>query len=164
MDETIPERTVRMHPSDKPWMTSFIKTKIKARQRAFSRTDHVRYEQLCVTISRLISEAKTSYYRSKAKDLRTTNSAKWFKSIFSLLGIKNGNNPLGKTSDDNILGLAEKLQQAFIKPWENLPPNNELDINLMDQLLRNTTVYTSVAIYWTSQELSKTSKPQESDR
>ena len=30
MDETIPERTVRMHPSDKPWMTSFIKTKIKA--------------------------------------------------------------------------------------------------------------------------------------
>jgi hypothetical protein len=41
MDETIPERTVKMHPSDKPWMTSFIKTKIKARQRAFSRNDHV---------------------------------------------------------------------------------------------------------------------------
>ena len=98
MDETIPERTVKMHPSDKPWMTSFIKTKIKARQRAFSRNDQVRYEQLCVTVSRLISKAKTSYYRSKAKDLRTTNSAKWFKSIFSLLGINNGNNPLGKTS------------------------------------------------------------------
>jgi hypothetical protein len=27
-------RTVRMHPSDKPWMTSVIKTKIKAGQRA----------------------------------------------------------------------------------------------------------------------------------
>jgi 5,10-methylenetetrahydrofolate reductase len=45
---------------------------------------------------------------------------------------------LGKTSNDNILILAEKLQRAFIKPWENLTPNNELDINLMDQLLRNT--------------------------
>ncbi|CAB4014260.1 Hypothetical predicted protein [Paramuricea clavata] len=54
-------------------------------------------------------------------------------------GINNGNNPLGKTSDDNIPELAEKLQQAFIKPWDNLPPNNELDINLMDQSLRNTT-------------------------
>jgi hypothetical protein len=118
MDETIPERTVRMHPSDKLWMTSFIKTKIKARQRAFSRNYHVRYEQLCATVSRLISKAKTSYYRyrSKAKGLRTTNSAKWVKCIFSLLGINNGNNPLGKTSDDNILELAEKLQQAFIKP------------------------------------------------
>jgi hypothetical protein len=139
MDQTIPERTVRMHPSDIPWMTSFIKTKINARQRAFSRNDHVRHEQLCVTVSRLISKAKTFYYRSKAKDLRTTNSAKWFKSIFSLLGINNGNNLLGKTSDDNILELAKKLQQAFMKPWENLPPNNVLDINLMDQLVRNTT-------------------------
>jgi hypothetical protein len=41
MDESIPERTVIMHPSDKPWMTSFIETKIKARQRAFSRNDYV---------------------------------------------------------------------------------------------------------------------------
>ena len=80
MDESIPERTVIMYPSDKPWMTSFIETKIKARQRAFSRNDYVRYEQLFATVSRLISKAKTSYYRSKAKDLRTTNSAKWFKS------------------------------------------------------------------------------------
>ena len=38
-----------------------------------------------------------------------------------------------------FIELAEKLQQAFMKPWENLPPNNELDIKLMDQLLRNTT-------------------------
>jgi hypothetical protein len=139
MDETMPERTVRMHPSDKLWMTSFIITKIKARQRAFSRNDHVQHEQLCVTVSSLISKDKTFYYRSKAKDLRTTNSAIRFKSIFSLLGINNGNNLLGKTSDDNILELAKKIQQAFIKPCENLPPNNELDINLMDQLLRNIT-------------------------
>ena len=109
MDETIPERTVRMHPSDKPWMTSFFKTKIKARQRAFSRKDHVRYEQLCVTVSRLISKAKTSYYRSKAKDLRTTNSAN------GLSASSHGNNPLGKTSDDNILELAEKITTGFYK-------------------------------------------------
>jgi hypothetical protein len=36
--------------------------------------------------------------------------------------------------------MAEKLQQAFIKPWGNLPPDNELDINQSDQLLRNTTL------------------------
>jgi hypothetical protein len=35
--------------------------------------------------------------------------------------------------------MAEKLQQAFIKSWKNLPPDNELDINQIDQLLRNTT-------------------------
>ena len=139
MDETIPERTVRMHPSDKPWMTSFIKTKIKARQRAFSRNDLEQYEQLRVIVSKLISKAKMSYYKSNARGLRTTNPAKWFKSIFSLLGIQNGNKSLGQTSDDNIQAMAEKLQQAFIKPWENLPSDNELDVNQIDRLLRNTT-------------------------
>ena len=119
-------------------MTSFIKTKIKARQRAFSRNDHVRYEKLCAVIAKLISKAETSYYSSKAKDLRTTNPTKWFKFIFSLLGIDNRNDSPRSTSDDDVLELAEKLQQAFMKPWENLPPNNELDNNLLDQLLRNT--------------------------
>ena len=133
MDETIPERTVRMHPSDKPWMTSFIKTKIKTRQRAFSRNDLEQYEQLRVIVSKLISKAKMSYYKSNARGLRTTNPA------FSLLGIQNGNNSLGQTSDDNIQEMAEKLQQAFIKPWENLPSDNELDVNQIDRLLRNTT-------------------------
>ena len=141
MDQTIPERTVRMHPSDKPWMTSFIKTKIKARQRVFSRNDLEQYEQLRVIVSKLISKAKMSYYKSNARGLRTTNvnPAKWFKSIFSLLGIHNGNNSLGQTSDDNIQELAEKLQQVFIEPWENLPSGNELDVNQIDRLLKNTT-------------------------
>ena len=74
-----------------------------------------------------------SYYKSNARDLHTTNPAKWFKSIFSLLGIQNGNNSLGQTSyDDNIQEMAEKLQQAFIKPWENLPSDNELNVNQID--------------------------------
>ena len=67
MNETVPERTVRMHPSDKPWMMSFTKTKIKARQRAFTQNDHIRYGELCVTVSDLTSKAKSSHYRSKAK-------------------------------------------------------------------------------------------------
>jgi hypothetical protein len=69
MDGTIPERTVRTHPSEKPWMTRFIKTKIKARQRAFSRNDQVRYEQLCVTVSRLIPKAKTSYITDQKRKI-----------------------------------------------------------------------------------------------
>ena len=139
IDETVPERKVRMHPSDKPWMTSFIKAKIKARQRVFSRNDHIRYGNLCVTISELISKAKSSYYSSKAKGLRTTNPDKWFKTIFSLLGVNNGNNSMGNISDDDVQDMAEKLQQAFIKPWENLPPDSALDTDMIDQLLRDTT-------------------------
>ena len=33
LDETLPETTIRVHTSDKPWMTPHIKKEIKARQR-----------------------------------------------------------------------------------------------------------------------------------
>ena len=47
MHETIPEKTVRVHESHKPWMTGYVKTKIKQRQRAYARGDLVRCSQLC---------------------------------------------------------------------------------------------------------------------
>ena len=53
--ETIPEKTVRVHESDKLWMTGYIKAKINQRQRAYARGDLVRYSQLCDTVRGLIS-------------------------------------------------------------------------------------------------------------
>lgn len=35
--------------------------------------------------------------------------------------------------------MAEKLQQAFIKPWENLPPDSALETDMFDLQLRDTT-------------------------
>ena len=46
---------------------------------------------------------------------------------------------MGNISDDDVQDMAEKLQQAFIKPWENLPPDSALDTDMIDQLLRDTT-------------------------
>ena len=46
--ETLPEITVRVHESDKSWMTGYIK--IKQRQLAYARGDQVRYSQLCDTV------------------------------------------------------------------------------------------------------------------
>ena len=36
LNETLPETTIRVHVSDKPWMTSCIKREIKARQKAYT--------------------------------------------------------------------------------------------------------------------------------
>ncbi|XP_046858758.1 uncharacterized protein LOC124452220 [Xenia sp. Carnegie-2017] len=137
MDETIPEKTVRMHTSDKPWMTSFIKSKIKARQRAFSCNNQARYEKLCSDVSKLINNAKISYYKRKAKDFRTTNPKKWYKSIFLMLGINNGNSVKRNVYDENVLELAEKLQQVFTKPWLNQLPDYEIEDNLINQTLKD---------------------------
>ena len=39
LDETMPIKRIRMHPSDKPWLTPYIKSVIKDRQRAYSKGD-----------------------------------------------------------------------------------------------------------------------------
>ena len=35
--------------------------------------------------------------------------------------------------------MAENLQQAFIKPWENMPFKSALDTDMIDPLLRDIT-------------------------
>jgi hypothetical protein len=59
LHRVVPVKTIRVHNSDKPWMTaSHIKMEIKARQRAFSRGDSINYTRLCHKVSSLISTMK----------------------------------------------------------------------------------------------------------
>ena len=88
LDDTLPETTIRTHVSDKPWMTSFIKRKIKARQRAFSSGDVIKYKELCDKIKTLIKKAKKEYYHSKVGSQRNYNPARWYKDIFQLAGFE----------------------------------------------------------------------------
>ena len=43
LDETMPIKRIRMHPSEKPWLTPYIKSVIKDRQRSFSKGDMEKY-------------------------------------------------------------------------------------------------------------------------
>lgn len=140
LNKTMPERTVRCHSSDKPWMTSHIKSQIKARQCAFNRGDKISYECLCRKVSSLVSKAKAIYYHNKAKDYRTTNPDKWFKSIVALAGANTTSTSPSSSLNYDMLDLAEKLQAAFTKPWrnsasENTPP---LHVNDVNDLLKDT--------------------------
>ena len=76
LDESLPEKTIRVHHSDKPWITGCIKMQIKARQKAFSRGDKLKYKQLCEKVANLIATAKANYNRSNASELRTSNQSK----------------------------------------------------------------------------------------
>ena len=69
LDDTLPKRSVRIHPTDKPWMTPHIKKELKARQRAHTIGDISHYKKLCDKVSLLISKAKENYYLSNSKDL-----------------------------------------------------------------------------------------------
>ena len=55
----IPERSVRIPPTDKPWITPCIKAHIKKRQNTYIAGNVLEYDALiCVKVKDLISTAK----------------------------------------------------------------------------------------------------------
>ena len=137
MHETIPEKTIRVHESDKPWMTGCIKAKIIQRQRAYTRGDQVRYNQMCDTVQGLISQAKARYYNSKARDLRSSNLTKWYKTINAPIGANDTNTSV-HIPEIEIQEAAEKLQAVLTKPRANLRNENKIDVDEVNYLLKDT--------------------------
>ena len=117
LDETIPVKKIRMHPSDRPWMTPHIKFVIKERQRAFIRGDTEKYQHLRQRVMTMVTKAKLKYYEDKTANTRTKNPAKWFKSIYRLCGAVDSNQIAPTT--ENLSEVAEMLQDAFTRPWDN---------------------------------------------
>ena len=126
LDETLPVRTIRMHPTDKPWMTPRIKKELKARQHAYTIGDINEYKKLCDKVSGLISKAKDSYYL-KTKDLRTSQSDKWYKTIYGLATINDSPNCIPPADVNEY--LAEQLQQHLLGPGKT-------SVQLMYQISR----------------------------
>lgn len=64
---------------------------------------------------KIISQAKESYYL-RAKDLRTSQPEKWYKTIYGLATINDFPNCIPPA--DVTEYLSEQLQQAFNRPWQ----------------------------------------------
>ena len=122
LDETMPIKRIRMHPSDKPWLTPHLKSVIKDRQRAYSKGDMEKYQQLRTKVSQLISKAKLEYYEGKVATTRTKNPAKWFKSIYSICGTSGNKSNTNTPTSEDMYTIAEKLQDIFTKPWKDHTP------------------------------------------
>ena len=120
LDETIPETSIRVHASDKPWMTSYIKREIRARQKAYATGNMTQYRHLADKIITLIKRAKAKYYASKIKSKRKQDPAKWHRSISQLVGCEGVNSNDNEISNSHI-DAAEILQNVFTKPCSNLP-------------------------------------------
>ena len=135
LDETIHETTIRVHASDKPWMTSYIKREIRARQKAYTTGNMTQYRHLADKIITLIKRAKAKYYASKIKNKCKQDPAKWHRSISQLVGCEGANSNNNEISN-NPTEAAEILQNVFTKPWSNLPETIIPSVQEVEQSLR----------------------------
>ena len=126
-------KTVRVHISDKPWVSPQIKTLIRDRQRAYTRGDQEKYNQLKAKVSCLIANAKQKFYHDKAQDLRHSNPSKWYRSIYAMTGADQQHADITTPRKTELSKLADDLLDAFTKPWQE--PSSLLASDLAGNLI-----------------------------
>lgn len=86
IDCFFPERTVKLHHTDKPWMTASLKHLILQRQAAYH-SGHLhlwRFYRDKVRTS--ITQRKEQFYSEKIQYLKTTDSRKWWNYVNKVSG------------------------------------------------------------------------------
>ena len=123
IDRYLPQRTVKVHQTDRPWMTKKLKIWIRKRQTAFLKhgKSSSMYKYWRNKIQREIKSSKSYYYTHKVADLGHTNPRKWWKQIKSLMG--QDIQPewyyqfLGDNRNAKV--LADKINSFFLSITEN---------------------------------------------
>ncbi|MEW8512948.1 MAG: hypothetical protein AB2608_19100, partial [Candidatus Thiodiazotropha sp.] len=85
--ECIPNKTIRVRPSDPPWITSYIKHHIRKRKRAYRKAKHTnspikwaKFRKIRNKVVTLIRDSKTSFYDGISNKLKSNklSSRDWW--------------------------------------------------------------------------------------
>ena len=126
IDCYLPQRTIKVHQTDRPWMTNKLKIWIRKRQTAFRRygKDSSIYKHWRNKIQREIKSVKSYYYTHKVAELGQTNPRKWWRQIKILMGqdIQQDWHYQFLDKNGDVKVLADKINDFFLSITENFPP------------------------------------------
>ena len=124
VDRFFPTKTIKIHCSDKPWMSPALKQLVTKRQKAFRSGDKDQWLYLKNKVRKEISARKESYYFNKVQHLKSSDPRKWWDCIRQFSGKKSSsaNIKIVKESE-TILGqeLTELLNKHFLEVTAHLP-------------------------------------------
>ena len=112
-NECIPNRYIRVKPSNSPWLTTFLKRYIRERKRAFRKAKRTTcnmephwktFKKLRNKVSTMIRDSKTTYYDKLADKLKSnTISAKdWWSTLKTFINPNSSSSISPLEYDNNI--------------------------------------------------------------
>ena len=129
LDRFCPTQVIRLHCSDKPWMTSKIKCWIAKRQRMLARfgSHSAGFRLWRNKVANAISTCKQFFYNNKVKKLKNTNIRRWWSEIKNLAGVSAREGQwYAQLCDghhiDNIETLCCKINEFFSGLTSNFSP------------------------------------------
>ena len=126
IDRFLPQKEVKKHPTDRPWITTKIKKGIQKRQSAFIQQGKMStaYRYWRNKVQRSIRAAKYQYYSVKVTDVQRVNSTKWWREIKKLSGqsskLEWHHQFLENSSDTKL--LANRINNFFTGLTDNFEP------------------------------------------
>ncbi len=127
----MPERSIKVHPNDRPWVTSNLKSLINRRQKAFASGNVTLFKMLRNKVNRERKRCRKSYYQSKVHNLRNTNPRDWWREVKQLCGTSKHNNKSVKDRlhqdlwQETDINLSNKINNVFINVIQNYVPLSE---------------------------------------
>ena len=118
-------KTIKLHPSDKPWMTASLKNLITLRQRAFDGGNINLWHHYRDKVRLEITERKRKFYADKVEHLKKSDTRSWWKLVKQISGQSNNIAPMyieknGVTLTD--VQLANALNEFYIAVNADIPP------------------------------------------
>ena len=135
-DIYFPDKNVKLHPTDKPWMSAEIKSLILERQRAYHSGSNQRWRHLRNKVQVVICKRKKEFYSRKVQSLKTTDPRSWWSLVNKLAGKPTSCSELSYPDEHgNIISgiaLASRLNRYFISVTSDIQP---LDLSALPAFL-----------------------------
>ena len=121
-----PAKSVKIHPTDKPWMSAEIKSLILERQRAYHSGSNDRWRLLRNEVRIAIYERKKEFFACKVISLKTQDPRSWWSLVSKLAGKSSTDSELCYPDEHgNIISgktLTTRLNSYFISVTSDIQP------------------------------------------
>ncbi len=146
LDTHLPNTSVVIYDTDKPWITDDFKLMISKRQDAFMRGHTLAFNYYRNKVNRSCKSLRNKYYNRNISRLQKSNPKMWWKKTQTLIGRNTEKNQLtalaNDTSDGDIGILAQQINSFFhsvSSSLNNLPnPDDHEDIHVPDKYIIST--------------------------
>ena len=135
----MPERKVKFHTNDAPWITEEFKQLIKSRQRAFSSGNSQLFKFYRNKVNRERKLLRAKFFATKVSNLWKTKPKAWWSNIKRISGMKTSNTDLQSQlqieNTDHLSSseLANLINGTFLEPMNIHHPLRNEDLFTLHQ-------------------------------
>ena len=130
LDTIMPVRSITIHETDCPWVSTHLKQLIIHRQKAFSSGNQPLFKILKNKVNRECKRCRMVYYENKVKDLQDSKPRNWWREVNQLCGsAKTTGRDLTSILHPDLVcdesTLVDKINKAFVHVMEDYSPLTE---------------------------------------